>query len=142
LSLVNVHIESIIQEQEKQEPEVIQQEVLGRLERKAEEWVIRYIEHAGTPDEVRTSVKSLPKQITIIRHGAVSYRQTYQPGETTESIIHTPAGKTEMDVTTIDYQRELNGEVGQIRLSFHLNMGSQHLGYYQLQFKWTEELER
>lgn len=134
---VQLYIESTIHA-EGEEPEVIRQQLAGRLQFKDEEWVLRYTENTGTADEVRTSVKSLPDQITVVRQGPVSYRQTYRPGETTESIVHTPAGKTEMDVTTLKYFRERTGEEGLIQFSFLLNMGAQDLGRYQLIIRWTE----
>jgi uncharacterized beta-barrel protein YwiB (DUF1934 family) len=134
---VQLYIESTIHA-EGEEPEVIRQQLAGRLQIKDEEWVLRYTENTGTADEVRTSVKSLPDQITVVRQGPVSYRQTYRPGETTESIVHTPAGKTEMDVTTLKYFRERTGEEGLIQFSFLLNMGAQDLGRYQLIIRWTE----
>lgn len=135
---VQLYIESTIHT-EGEEPEVIRQQLAGRLQFKDEEWVLRYTENTGTADEVRTSVKSLPDRITVVRQGPVSYRQTYRPGEKTESIVHTPAGKTEMDVTTLKYFREWTGEEGCIQFSFLLNMGAQDLGRYQLIIKWTEE---
>lgn len=138
---VQLWIESTIQAEEDQEPEIIHQQLAGRLQVKDEEWVLRYKENPETEDEVRTSVKSMPTQITVIRQGAVSYRQTYRPGEKLESIVHTPAGKTEMEVTTLKYHRERTDKHGHIQFSFLLNMGTQSLGYYQLDIKWTEEKE-
>ncbi|SEM81900.1 Uncharacterized beta-barrel protein YwiB, DUF1934 family [Lihuaxuella thermophila] len=134
---VQLYIESTIH-REGEEPEVIRQQLSGGLQFNDEEWIIRYTENAGTADEVRTSVKSFPDRITVVRQGPVSYRQTYRPGETTQSIVHTPAGKTEMDVSTLKYLRERAGQEGRIQFSFLLNMGAQDLGSYQLIIQWTE----
>ncbi|MGA9173206.1 MAG: DUF1934 domain-containing protein [Thermoactinomyces sp.] len=134
---VKIFIESTI-DQPGQETEVITQELNGRFQLKGEEWILRYTENEGMSDEVRTSVKSFPEKITIARQGPVSYRQTYTPGKTMESVVHTPAGQTEMEVTTLRYERDWSGKEGWIRFSFLLNMGSQDLGQYQLSLKWME----
>jgi uncharacterized beta-barrel protein YwiB (DUF1934 family) len=134
---VKIFIESTI-EQPGEEKEVIEQELDGRFQMKEEEWILRYTENEGKPDEVRTSVRSFPEKITIARQGPVSYRQTYAPGKTMESVVHTPAGKTEMEVTTLVYERDWSGKEGRIRFTFLLHMGSQDLGQYQLSLKWME----
>jgi uncharacterized beta-barrel protein YwiB (DUF1934 family) len=135
---IDLYIESTI-EQEDDEPQIITQRVKGKLECKGEEWVIRYVEEPGTDDEMRTSVKSSPDQLTITRHGLVSYRQTYCPGKRLESIVHTPAGVTEMEVMTLYYERERDERVGKIEFAFLLHMGQQYLGRYQLSLKWMED---
>nr|WP_258567755.1 DUF1934 domain-containing protein [Paenactinomyces guangxiensis] len=133
-----MYIESTIQSETDQAPEVIRQNLSGRLRINENEWVLRYTEHSGTEDEVRTSVKSLPEQITVIRQGSVSYRQTYRPGTNTQSIVYMPGGKTEMDVTTLEYHRERTDREGTIQFSFLLNMGAQKLGHYRLKIQWME----
>lgn len=134
---VKIYIESVIQSEPDQEPDVIRQEMTGRFQKKENgEWLIKYHENPGTGEEVRTSVKSLPEKVTIIRQGAVSYRQSYQPGKTLASIVHTPAGTTEMEVTTLTYERNLQGQEGWIDFSFLLHMGQQKLGKYQLSLRW------
>ncbi|MFC7440123.1 DUF1934 domain-containing protein [Laceyella putida] len=137
---MKIHIRSVIQHEVGQEPEVIEQALTGRFEAKENgEWSLKYKEYEGTPEEVFTSVRSFEGQITISRQGPVSYRQTYCPGKKVESIVHTPAGKTEMEVTTLSYQRRLEEAEGEIQFSFMLSMGSQDLGKYQLSLKWMEE---
>jgi len=135
---INIHIESTI-EPEDQELQVIEQQLKGRLELKGEEWVLRYTEKPGTKEEVRTTVKSLPDQVTVVRQGPVSYRQTYCPGKRLESIVNTPAGTTEMEVTTLHYQRERMETEGKLEFVFLLHMGQQYLGRYQLSLKWMED---
>ncbi|WP_168188776.1 DUF1934 domain-containing protein [Thermoflavimicrobium daqui] len=135
---IKIHIESIIHHEQEDQPEVIKQDLAGTFALRGDEWVLRYKENEGTPDETRTAVKSTQDQITIIRHGAISYRQTYRPQETMTSMIHTPAGQTEMDVHTLYYLRERDEFHGLIRFSFHLTMGQEKLGNYQLTIRWTE----
>jgi uncharacterized beta-barrel protein YwiB (DUF1934 family) len=138
---VKIWIESTIQHDPDSEPEVIRQEMAGKLSFREEddEWVIRYTEQEGTQEEVHTSVKAAAGQVTVVRHGSVAYRQKYVPGQVTESVIHTPAGIMEMEVTTLEYRRERFEREGQIRFAFLLNMGDQDLGKYQLNLKWMEE---
>jgi uncharacterized beta-barrel protein YwiB (DUF1934 family) len=134
---VKIYIESVIQSEPDQEPDVIKQEVSGRFQEKENgEWVLKYEENSGTREEVKTSVKSMPEKVTIIRQGAVSYRQSYEPGKTLGSMVHTPAGITEMEVTTLTYERKLKGQEGWIDFSFLLHMGQQNLGKYQLSLRW------
>jgi uncharacterized beta-barrel protein YwiB (DUF1934 family) len=136
---VKIYIESTIEQESGQEPEVIRQELDGCLEvKEGEEWILRYKENGGTADETRTSVKAFPDRVTVVRQGPVSYRQTYIPGQKLESIVHTPAGKTEMEVTTLHYTRERSEERGSIYFSFLLTMGNQTLGTYELSLKWME----
>jgi uncharacterized beta-barrel protein YwiB (DUF1934 family) len=103
------------------------------------EWVLRYLEHVGTPEEVRTAVKALPGEVTVVRQGAISYRQTYRPGEKRESVVTTPAGTTRMEVTTLSCYRDRTDGEGRIAFSFLLTMGEQKLGHYELRITWTEE---
>lgn len=137
---VNISIQSVIQHEEGQEPEVVEQSLKGKFEVKENGiWSLKYKENEGTADEVFTSVRSSEDQIVISRQGPVSYRQTYRPGKKVESIVYTPAGKTEMEVTTLSYQRRLEKAEGEIRFSFLLTMGSQDLGRYELSLKWMED---
>ncbi|WP_164491853.1 DUF1934 domain-containing protein [Staphylospora marina] len=137
---VRIWIESLIQHEPDIEPEVIRQEMTGTFRcRENDEWVIRYVEQEGQEDEVRTTVKSLPESMIVIRQGAVAYRQTYVPGRMTESLVHTPAGITEMEVSTLSCTRNRSGGEGEIRLSFLLGMGGEDLGRYELNLRWMEE---
>lgn len=135
---VDIQICSTIRTEGEQEPEIIRQNVKGKFTEKGVEWVLRYMENEQTSDEVRTSVKSLPDQVKVVRQGSVSYRQTYQPGISTESIVYTPAGNTEMNVRTLTYEREGTPEQGRITFSFLLFMGGSQLGTYQLELVWKE----
>ncbi|TCS95532.1 uncharacterized beta-barrel protein YwiB (DUF1934 family) [Hazenella coriacea] len=136
---VEIQICSTIRPEGEQEPEIIRQQVKGKLTEKGEEWVLRYMENENTSEEVRTSVKSHTDQVTVVRQGSVSYRQTYQPGASTESMVYTPAGNTEMYVETLIYGREGTPQQGQIFFSFLLSMGGQRLGTYQLELVWKED---
>lgn len=119
------------------EPEIIDQQLEGRLERKGETWILRYVENAGNSDQVRTTVKAGPEEVTVIRQGMIAYRQTYRPGETTYSMIETPGGTSEMKVETENYSRE----DGHIRFSFRLSAGEEPMGLYRLDIRWTEVSE-
>jgi uncharacterized beta-barrel protein YwiB (DUF1934 family) len=137
---VKIHIQSVIQQEAGQEPEVIEQDLVGKFEAKANgEWTLKYKEYEGTVEEVFTSVRSHQDHVTISRQGPVSYRQTYWPGKKVESIVHTPAGKTEMEVKTLSYRRGRVETGGEIAFSFELTMGTQELGKYQLSLKWMED---
>ncbi|SFI68792.1 DUF1934 domain-containing protein [Thermoflavimicrobium dichotomicum] len=138
---VQIQIKSVIYHEGEGEPEVIQQQAEGQLDVREDEWVLRYRENTGTEDETRTTVKSWPDYLMVIRHGAVSYRQTYRPHQTITSMVHTPAGQTEMDVTTLDYIREWKPPNGRISFSFHLTMGQEKMGRYQLTIQWIEGKE-
>lgn len=130
---VQLVIESTIDQEEK-----ILQEMEGQFVERGEEWVLRYVEHPGSEDEIRTTVKAEQHKATVIRQGAITYRQTYSPGKRTFTRIEMPGGTAEMEVNTLDYQRRQTGEQGELSVSFLLEMGGEQLGNYQLQIKWFE----
>ncbi|WP_347239783.1 DUF1934 domain-containing protein [Polycladospora coralii] len=134
-------IESVIESDEAVNPEVIKQEMTGHLTIQDDEWILRYLEFAGTDEEVRTSVKSNPSQVTVVRKGAISYRQVYRLDRQTTSLIHTMAGETEMVVQTLSYDRQRVGNQGEIELSFYLDNAQERLGKYRLSIKWLEGVE-
>jgi uncharacterized beta-barrel protein YwiB (DUF1934 family) len=138
---VLLHIRSTIQSDEEWD-EAIEQNQVGEFEERDGQWVLRYWENKGTADEVRTVVKAGENEVTVIRHGAIAYRQTYRPGQETGSVIHTLAGESEMRVRTIDYRRDRRDNGGVILFSFQLHMGEEEMGQYQLQIEWTEGRER
>lgn len=138
MPLIHLFIESKI-EQEDEDPQVIKQQMRGNIELNGEEWIIQYSEQQGTEDEVHTVMQSFPDQIKITRRGLVSYQQTYCPGKTLDSIVYTPAGKTEMEVMTLYYEREGEERRGKIDFAFLLHMGKQYLGRYQLTIQWMED---
>lgn len=131
---IQLMIQSCIYSGDGGEEECIEQQLDGQWEQRGEAWVLRYQENPGTPEQVRTTLKATPTDVVVIRQGLISYRQTYRPGESTSSVIETPAGRSEMEVETLDYSREH----GHIRFSFHLHMENEPLGRYQLDIRWTE----
>ncbi|MDN4592597.1 DUF1934 domain-containing protein [Polycladomyces subterraneus] len=138
---VHLHIRSAIQSKNEWDDAIEQNEV-GEFEDRDGQWVLRYWENKGTAEEVRTVVKAGENEVTVIRQGAIAYRQTYRPGHETGSLIHTPAGESEMRVRTLDYRRDRRENGGVIFFSFRLHMGEEEMGQYQLQIEWTEGTER
>ncbi|MDR6225417.1 DUF1934 domain-containing protein [Desmospora profundinema] len=137
MGAIQLAIQSLIHPSDGGKEETIEQKLDGRLERKGETWILRYLENAGKQDQVRTTVKADPAEVAVIRQGMIAYRQTYRPGERTYSVIETPGGTSEMEVETIDYLRE----DGHIRFSFRLHMENDPVGHYQLDIRWTEVSE-
>lgn len=135
---IQLQIVSTIHSDPSSEPEIIQQHLTGSIEQAGAEWKIRYKEHADTPEEVSTMVRSGFDQLTIIRRGDISYRQVYRPGQVTESTLATPGGMMKMEVRTNSYQREYKEGRGKIQFSFELWMNRQQLGTYQLAISWSE----
>jgi len=138
---VHLRIRSTILSKGEWNDEIEQNEV-GEFEDRDGQWVLRYWENPGTKDEVRTVVKAAENEVTIIREGAIAFRQTYRPGHETGSLIHTPAGEGEMRVRTLDYRRDRRDNGGVILFSFWLHMGEEEMGQYQLQIEWTEGTEQ
>ncbi|MFD1427187.1 DUF1934 domain-containing protein [Kroppenstedtia sanguinis] len=124
--------------EDNRDPEEISQEMDGRWIEREQEWVLKYTEEPGTPDEVRTTVKAGEEEVTIIRQGMIAYRQRYHPGETTICVVETPGGSSEMEVHTLAYRRERKEMRGQIQFSFRLRMAGEPMGRYQLLIQWTE----
>lgn len=119
--------------------EEIRREAKGRFAEKRDEWVLRYVEIGEEEAEVRTTVRAREDSITVIRSGGLDFRHTYRPGKAAVSRVFTPAGKTEMEVRTLDYRRRRWERGGEFRLSYDLRMGGEPLGNYELHIQWREE---
>ncbi|MCS1352642.1 DUF1934 domain-containing protein [Mechercharimyces sp. CAU 1602] len=135
---VCVTISSTIDRDGMEEKEVIQQTVTGQFENKEERWFLRYREQEGTEEETRTTVKANHDEVVLIRHGAISYRQTYRPGSKSSSLMKIPNGTVEMIVHTHTYERTLVDGRGVISFSFALTVGEEALGEYRLKIEWME----
>ncbi|MFD1397610.1 DUF1934 domain-containing protein [Kroppenstedtia eburnea] len=135
---IRLSIISTIDPEDGGDPEEIVQEMEGRLIERESEWVVKYTEKPGTPDEVKTTVKAGEDEVTIIRQGMIAYRQRYHPGETTICVVETPGGTSEMEVHTLAYRREREEAQGRIQFSFRLTMAGEPMGRYQLLIQWTE----
>lgn len=135
---IQLQIVSTIHSDPSGEPEIIEQQLTGFIEKAGTEWKIRYKENADTSEEVSTMVRSGVDQLTIIRRGDISYRQVYRPGQVTESTLTTPGGIMEMEVRTNNYERKMEQDHGKIQFSFELWMNRQQLGTYQLAISWSE----
>ncbi len=128
---VRLFIVSTINQDEK-----IEQEIEGQLIERDHEWLLRYVENEGSADEIRTTVKVEEEKATVIRQGAISYRQTYYPGRRTYTQIELPGGRAEMEVHTLEYKCKREKGCGEIQVSFSLDMEGEKLGDYQLYVKW------
>ncbi|GGE05707.1 hypothetical protein GCM10011571_03530 [Marinithermofilum abyssi] len=137
LKPIRLDIVSEIRSDDQEDVERIEQQLKGHFDQKEDRWVLRYWEEPGTQEEVRTTVKAKEDEVTVIRQGAVSYRVTYRPGQTSLSLVETPGGKAEMEVHTLDYRRRMEESHGQIQFSFRLRMAGEEMGHYQLKIQWT-----
>ncbi|SMO68158.1 DUF1934 domain-containing protein [Melghirimyces algeriensis] len=135
---IRLSIVSLIDSEDGERQEPIEQQMEGWFQTRENRWILKYTEKPGTEDEVKTTVKADQDEVTVIRQGAVSYRQRYCPGKMTSCLIETPGGVAEMDVQTLSYQRERLDEGGQVQFSFRLFMEGEALGRYQLTIQWTE----
>jgi uncharacterized beta-barrel protein YwiB (DUF1934 family) len=135
---VQIAVKTIIQETGRGGRDEIFQKATGFLKQTEDHWWIQYKEKGEDGETTITTIHSTPEKIVIHRQGSVSYRHAYQVEQKTISMVSTPAGKLEMEVYTERYQRNGSGSKGSILLGFHLILGKQAIGSYEVEIQWEK----
>lgn len=129
---VNIVIRSI-QHFEGLEPERVEQETEGCLERTAAGYTLTYLEGAATGlGGTRTTLELTQDRITLTRAGEVSAQMVFQPGAVHDSIYETPYGKLPMTVRTLSLKTDLNGAGGTVSIHYEIQLGGGPAGETRL----------
>jgi uncharacterized beta-barrel protein YwiB (DUF1934 family) len=135
----NIKIELCTRIQDQGQKQEHHQQLEGQLYEKETQTYIRYEEDLEGIGKVQNTLKIEGQQAKVIRHGAVSMNHTYQLGETTNGMYHSPHGPLEMETNTTQLQYvPIQGEgsstsTGKFLLSYDLKMNGQPAGGFTLE---------
>jgi uncharacterized beta-barrel protein YwiB (DUF1934 family) len=115
--------------------QVIDLSTTGRLFRKASGLYLQFKEENQEVGLVNQIVKiDESGTVTIIRQGAVSMKQLFIQGETTEGVYRSPFATMLMKTSTnrVDISINENEGLGSVQLSYQLHMQSEFAGNYEV----------
>ncbi|NSL52993.1 DUF1934 domain-containing protein [Calidifontibacillus erzurumensis] len=111
-------------------------ETEGALYSKDGATYLAYKEMMEDVGQISNVIKIKNEEVTIIRTGAVSMRQTYKKGEITSGSYHTPYGRFEMVAKTehVDFTNKPQSRKAQLLLTYQLKMQGEWIGRHRLTF--------
>jgi uncharacterized beta-barrel protein YwiB (DUF1934 family) len=124
MQTVKVHIHTNMKKQQ----QTLKQNLMGKLAKRDDGWVLVYKEVTEDGQEIATTMKISRGQALITRTGAIQMRQEYIVGEWTEGKYKSPYGmmwmKTKADV--------VSGTEQQIQLHYRLFLDNEDMGRYEV----------
>ncbi|WP_102348200.1 DUF1934 domain-containing protein [Bacillus sp. Marseille-P3661] len=116
--------------------EQVNLETEGTLYEKDNATFLAYKEMMENVGSVSTIVKIKENEVTIVRSGGVSMRQTFRKGATTSGTYQSPYGTLEMVTKTehIDYTYRTNSKKAKLNLTYQLEMQGESVGRHRLTF--------
>lgn len=132
---INLTIESRIQSGK--EKESSNHTVQGKLIKKGDALYLRYEEDLEI-GQVSTTVKIDNQQVTVIRRGALSMRQSFAPGQLSESLYKTPFGSMPMQIRTERIEQLVDQEQnkGRLTLRYTLYLEEDETQRHELSLSW------
>lgn len=116
--------------------ELLTTETDGSLYSKGDATFLAYKEMMQNVGQISNIIKIKDDEVTIIRSGGVSMRQTFKKGATTSSFYQSPYGIMEMVAKTehVDFTYEAKSQKGKLSLSYLLQMQGEWVGRHRLTF--------
>ncbi|TLS36681.1 DUF1934 domain-containing protein [Pseudalkalibacillus caeni] len=107
----------------------------GSVFQKSNATYIKYDEHLEA-GKVSNVVKITGTQVTVIRRGAVSMRQTFEQGKTTESVYQSPFGALQMEAKTtqVSFEWDEQNRSGKLSLDYQLSLQQEQPRHHQMTF--------
>lgn len=138
---VLIGMQTVIHDGSRQETTNVQAK--GTLTSKGNATYIRYEEEMAEAGSVRNVVKIGQNDVTIVRNGAVSMRQRFQEGVTTEGRYKSPVGTMKMETETKRVTYDWDGEngCGRFCLDYDLTLQDRGVGRFELTMKLKEALQ-
>jgi uncharacterized beta-barrel protein YwiB (DUF1934 family) len=140
-ALVSVIMKTLISDGDQKQ--VIDLSTEGRLFRKANGLFLQFKEdneEIGTTNQIIKIDET--GTVTVIRQGAVSMKQLFLQGETTEGVYRSPFGTMLMNTMTNHIGTDINEKeaVGIVQLSYQLHMQSEFAGDYEVTINFRRKI--
>lgn len=108
----------------------------GTLYSKEDATFLAYKEMMENVGQISNVIKIKGDEVSIMRSGGVSMRQTYKKGATTSGSYQSPYGMMEMVAKTenIDFTNRTDSRKAKLILSYQLQMQDEWVGRHRLTF--------
>lgn len=108
----------------------------GTLYSKEDATFLAYKEMMENVGQISNVIKIKGDEVSIMRSGGVSMRQTYKKGATTSGSYQSPYGMMEMVAKTenVDFTNRTESKKAQLILSYQLQMQGEWVGRHRLTF--------
>jgi uncharacterized beta-barrel protein YwiB (DUF1934 family) len=108
----------------------------GTLYSKEDATFLAYKEMMENVGQISNVIKIKGDEVSIMRSGGVSMRQTYKKGATTSGSYQSPYGMMEMVAKTenVDFTNRNESKKAQLILSYQLQMQGEWVGRHRLTF--------
>ncbi|KEF38461.1 hypothetical protein M670_02087 [Schinkia azotoformans MEV2011] len=108
----------------------------GTLYSKEDATFLAYKEMMENVGQISNVIKVKGDEVSIMRSGGVSMRQTYKKGATTSGSYQSPYGMMEMVAKTenIDFINRIDSRKAKLILSYQLQMQGEWVGRHRLTF--------
>lgn len=108
----------------------------GTLYSKEDATFLAYKEMMESVGQISNIIKIKGDEVSIIRSGGVSMRQTYKRGATTSGSYQSPYGMMEMVAKTenVDFTNRTESKKAKLILSYQLQMQGEWVGRHRLTF--------
>jgi len=108
----------------------------GTLYSKEDATFLAYKEMMENVGQISNIIKIKGDEVSIMRSGGVSMRQTYRKGATTSGSYQSPYGMMEMVAKTenIDFTNRTDSRKAKLILSYQLQMQDEWVGRHRLTF--------
>lgn len=118
--------------------EIVEHKAQGSYGCKGGKHYIRYMDkHLSPKEQVPTVIKLGDRELTIIRQGLVSSRQSFILQGETRADYHTPYGTMELVMHTHELSSEFQENQGSIHLVYSLEANGAAVGLYDLEIRFT-----
>ncbi|WP_181315299.1 DUF1934 domain-containing protein [Salsuginibacillus halophilus] len=135
---VDVSMKTNIEQDGKKEQMHIQ--APGELHKKRGYRYVMFTEQLDGIGEVNTVLKVGEHELTVIRKGAVSMRQQFQQGETTEGSYETPYGLMKTEARTHHVTSDWSGpQVHSIQFQYQMRVQGTEAGTYDVKISIEED---
>ena len=116
--------------------EIVEHKAQGSYGCKGGKHYIRYMDkHLSPKEQVPTVIKLGDRELTIIRQGLVSSRQSFILQGETRADYRTPYGVMELVMRTHSLQSEFGTDTGYARVAYHLSANGSPIGNYEIEIK-------
>jgi uncharacterized beta-barrel protein YwiB (DUF1934 family) len=120
--------------------EAIEQKAPGELFFRNGLYYLRYNEQEPSMGQTVTTMKCLPNELRVIRHGDITSTLSYQLDQRKRGMLQTPQVSIEVESLTHQLIMDLGAANGSIRWSYDLFINGELAGTYELVLKIQEEM--
>lgn len=117
----------------------VEQAMTGNLRQEGDSLILTYTEGGDSGLEgVRTTLRHVPGQVTLLREGAWRSQMVFQEGVRHSSQYETPYGALPLHISTRRVRSTLTGLGGELELEYDMELAGQSAGLTHFQLTVRE----